>query len=84
MKVIITKPGAFRAGKSGPEELTVGDTITVKGDEMPAFLVGKARRADGETAVKRTAKASNPAMDDGDTDGAKDPGLVGGGDGGDD
>lgn len=54
MKVEITEKGAH--GPDG-KELKVGSEVNVKGDEMPGWLVGKAREvAGGKVAVTNPKK----------------------------
>ena len=53
MKVEITRRGVYDK-KSKP--IPVGKTITVEGDEMPAWLIGKAVEVG-----KRNAAVTNPA-----------------------
>jgi hypothetical protein len=71
MKVKITETGVF---DGEGEELEVGEIVSVDGDEMPGWLIGKASVLDevpAEAAVKvkrgKTA-VTNPAADDADTE----------------
>ena len=41
MKVKITKAGVFTGAGKDLKELEVGATMTVKGEKLPPFLVGK-------------------------------------------
>jgi hypothetical protein len=65
MKLEITEPSAF--DKDG-KELEVGSIITVKGDDVPGYLVGKCREvtvagAKGKTAVTNPAGGALPGDD---------------------
>lgn len=71
MKVKITETGVF---DGEGEELEVGEIVSVEGDEMPGWLIGKASALDevpADTAVKakrgKTA-VTNPAADDADAE----------------
>jgi len=58
MKVTITQKGVQHEG----EALSVGDEISVEGDTMPGWLVGKAvPMKDGKVAVTNPASGALPA-----------------------
>lgn len=59
MKVEITQRGAH-----GPEgEHKVGETVTIKGDVIPAYLVGKCRPV-GKVAVTNPKEGAAPGGTD--------------------
>jgi hypothetical protein len=61
MKAKITQKGVYDA-KGKP--MKVGDTIEVKGNEMPAHLTGKARPLDVDDTPEAAKKpVTNPAKD---------------------
>ena len=60
MKIEITEAGVF---DSDTKEITVGTVINIKGDNLPAWLVGKARVVAASPA-KGAVLTVNPASDD--------------------
>ncbi len=67
MKLEITEKGAH---DEDGKEIPVGEEITVKGDAIPGFLVGKCRQIDKPKAKK--AAVVNPKEDGG----AKEPAEI--------
>lgn len=59
MKIEITQKGAF--GRKGDREVEheVGEIVTVKGDEIPSYLIGKARPI-GKVAVTNPKEGAVP------------------------
>lgn len=62
MKLKITRRGVYDAECN---QMEIGDTITVKGDEIPAYLVGKAEKVIGKPEKKPATGAGAPSLPQG-------------------
>lgn len=65
MKVKVTRRGVYDAKN---ERIEIGKVLTIKGDEVPGYLVGKCEVIEEAKAKKAPAKkaaVTNPAQDAG-------------------
>ena len=73
MKLEITQKGVFTTQSDGPpQELKIGKIVSVKGDNIPAYMLNKCRvvlpeseadalaEEDAESKVKKDAKPKQP------------------------
>lgn len=61
MKFQITEPGVYEKNADGDEvRVPVGTVIAIKGNDVPARLVGKGREVDAETKSEEPTKPEEP------------------------
>lgn len=62
MKAKITQQGVYDAKG---QRIAVGTVVNVKGDDLPAYLVGKAVALDEPKAAEPKTAVTNPAKSEG-------------------